>query len=75
MFPFENMEIAVPAGYHEVLTAQFGDYMEPVQGTADHSYPFYGHMEGELIKQIRAVGFQGSVEEFCQEVSCGKLRV
>jgi len=75
MLLFENMEIAAPAKYHEVLTAQFGDYMIPVQGTADHSYPFYGHMEGELIKQIRAVGFQESIEEFCQEVSSGRLRV
>lgn len=75
MLPFENVKIAAPAMYHEALTAQFGDYMVPVQGAADHSYPFYGHMEGELKKQIKAVGFEGSVEEFCQEVSSGRLRV
>lgn len=75
MLPFENMEIAAPAKYHEALKAQFGDYMVPVQGKADHSYPFYGHMERELIKQIRAVGFQGSIDEFCREVSSGRLRV
>ena len=75
MLPFENMEIAVPAMYHEVLTAQFGDYMIPVKGTADHDYPFYGYMEEELKKQIHATGFQGSVEMFCQEVSSGRLRV
>lgn len=75
MLPFENMEIAAPAKYHEALTAQFGDYMVPVQGKADHSYPFYGHMEEELIKQIRTVGFKGSVEEFCQAVSSGRLIV
>lgn len=75
MLPFENIKIAVPAMYDEVLTAQFGDYMVPIQGAADHDYPFYGHMEGELKDQIKAVGFQGSVEEFCQEVSSGRLRV
>ena len=75
MLPFENIEIAAPEMYHEALTAQFGDYMVPVKGAADHDYPFYGHMEGELKKQIKAVGFHGSVEEFCQAVSSGRLRV
>ena len=31
--------------------------------------------ENELKKQIKAVGFDGSVEEFCQAVSSGRLRV
>lgn len=75
MIPFENIEIAVPEKYDAVLTAQYGDYMIPAKGTAYHDYPFYGHMESELIKQIQAVGFTGSVEEFCQKVSNGELRV
>lgn len=76
MLQFENIQIPVPAMYDEVLRAEYGgDYMTPVQGAADHDYPFYGHMEGELKKQIKAVGFDGSVEEFCQEVSSGRLRV
>lgn len=75
MLPFENIEIAAPAMYHEVLSAQFGDYMVPIKGAADHDYPFYGHMEGELKKQIKTVGFEGSIEEFCQMVSSGTLRV
>lgn len=74
--PFEHIQMPVPCGWHEALTVQFGDdYMTPIQGGADHNYPFYGHMEGELMKQIRAVGFTGSAEEFCQQVSSGKLRV
>ena len=73
---FENIQIPVPAMYDEVLRAEYGgDYMTPVQGAADHDYPFYGHMEEELKKQIKAVGFDGSVEEFCQEVSSGRLWV
>lgn len=33
------------------------------------------YMEQELIKQIRRVGFKGSVDEFCEEVASGRLRV
>lgn len=72
---FEGMEIPVPGDYDKVLKAKFGDYTKFVQGKSGHGYPFYGHMEGELKKQIRAVGFQGDVEEFCEAVSTGKLRV
>jgi lipopolysaccharide cholinephosphotransferase len=73
--PFENMNITVPKMYDEVLRAEYGDYMTPVVGTADHGYPFYGHMEQELIHQIRNVGFKGSVDEFCEAVASGRLRV
>ncbi|MFQ7187308.1 MAG: phosphorylcholine transferase LicD [Lachnospira eligens] len=73
--PFENFVVKAPKSYDEVLKAEFGDYMIPVKGTADHMYPFYGHMEQELIKQIRNVGFKGSVDEFCEEVASGRLRV
>lgn len=75
MLPFENIKIPAPAMWDEVLKAQFGDYMTPIRGTADHNYPFYGHMEEELKKQIRAVGFDGTIDEFCREVSSGRLRV
>lgn len=73
--PFENMNIVAPEMYDEVLRAEYGDYMVQVKGAADHDYPFYGHMESELIKQIRNVGFKGSVDEFCEEVASGRLRV
>lgn len=73
--PFENMNIVAPEMYDEVLRAEYGDYIVPVKGAADHTYPFYGHMEQELIKQIRRVGFKGSVDEFCEEVASGRLRV
>lgn len=73
--PFENFSINAPAGYDCVLRAEYGDYMTPIKGCAEHDYPFYGHMEQELIHQIRNVGFKGSVDEFCEEVSSGRLRV
>ena len=73
--PFENITIAVPRGYDGVLKAQFGDYMTPVQGTADHAYPFYKDMQRELGIRIKKSGFNGSVEEFCREVSEGKIQI
>ena len=75
LLPFENIKISAPSMYDEVLKVQFGDYMTPLIGTATHDYPFYGHMQIELEKQIKAVGFNGSVEKFCEEVSSGRLRV
>lgn len=72
---FENIEIDVPVGYQEVLTAEFGDYMQFEKGKSDHGYPFYGHMEEELKKQIRNVGFNGTVDEFCRQMAAGNLRV
>ena len=75
MLPFENIEIPAPAMYDEALKAMFGDYMIPVRGGSDYDYPFYGHLEGELKKQIKAVGFDGTVDEFCREVSSGRIRV
>lgn len=73
--PFEQIQVPVPCEYDKVLKATYGDYMIPVKGESMHDYPFYGHMEDELVKQIRAVGFMGTVEEFCQKVSSGELRV
>ena len=49
--------------------------MTPCQVSGGHDYPFYGEMEEELEKQIRAVGFKGNVDEFCAKVSSGELQV
>lgn len=72
---FENMKIMVPNGYDKILHAYYGDYNKFVKFSSGHSYPFYKHMQKELLKQIRAVGFRGSVDMFCEAVSSGKLRV
>ncbi len=72
---FEGFKLPVPAGYEEVLTNIYGDYKKPVRNAAGHDFPFYAHMEAELIKQIKATGFTGSVEEFCDAVANGRLRV
>lgn len=73
--PFENIEIAVPCGYHEVLTAQYGDYKKPVRGLQAHTYPFYAPKERELLRQLRENGFSGTVDEFCHNVLHGEFKV
>ncbi len=75
LVPFENIQMAVPVGYDDVLKVQFGDYMTPQQGTSGHDYPFYKSMEDALVRQIQAVGFSGTVDEFCEKVSLGELYV
>lgn len=56
---FETMLLPVPKHYHEVLTAWYGDYMTPVQGTATHDYPFYKKqmekLEEKMVKQLYGV--------------------
>lgn len=75
MLPFENIKIPAPAMYDEVLKVQFGDYMVPVRGTADHDYPFYGYREEQLKNRVKSSGFNGTIDEFCREIVSGRLRV
>lgn len=73
--PFEHIMIQAPSEYDTLLTEIYGDYKTPVRGTAAHDYPFYGDMEEELKKQIAAVGFTGSIDEFCEKAASGELHV
>lgn len=74
--PFESMQIAVPVGWHELLVATFGpDYMTFEKGVAGHEYPCYAPEEKKLLHIIRDLGFEDSVEEFCQKVSDGQISV
>lgn len=73
MLPFENMEIAVPWKYHEVLTAQYGNYMEPVRGVADHDYPFYKKQIKACGDFFKKAGFTGELEEFCEMARKGLI--
>ena len=41
MIPFQDMQIPVPKGYHELLTALYGDYMIPVKGWALHDVLYF----------------------------------
>lgn len=41
MAVFENMQFPVPEAYDNLLKSCYGDYMTPVQGTADHTVVYY----------------------------------
>lgn len=43
--PFENTTIPIPVAYDEILTIEYGDWKEPVRGTASHGYPVYKEQE------------------------------
>lgn len=38
---FETIKIPAPAGYHEILTRQYGDYMKPSQISTSHGNIFF----------------------------------
>lgn len=48
--PFETTTIMVPTGYDRILRVNYDDYMTPVQGTADHEYPFWKKLEKTLAE-------------------------
>ena len=41
MVEFEGLKCPVPVGYHEVLTAQYGDYMKLPPESERHSHEYY----------------------------------
>lgn len=51
--PFESVEIAVPVGYHEVLSVEYGNYMERVRNQASHDYPFYNKQLEQLREMVK----------------------
>ncbi len=71
--PFHQMQLAVPGKYHEVLTAMYGDYMAYDKTDRYHNYPFYAKWEEQMASQLRALGFTGTMEEFCQKTQRGEL--
>lgn len=50
--PFENISVALPLEYEQVLQREYGDYMHPVQWAGgDHPYPFF-HKQREQLEEI-----------------------
>ncbi len=55
--PFEDIQIPCPAGYHDILTCSYGNYMEPVMGGSLHEGIFwdpdrpYTDYRGQFAKQ------------------------
>ena len=50
--PFENTMLRAPEKYREVLTAYYGNYSEPVRGSAGHMYPVYRRQETEILNKF-----------------------
>lgn len=73
--PFEQIEIPVPCGYHEALTVEYGDYMTYERGTQGHGYPCYRDEEEMLKRSLEELGFEGTIEDFCQRVLAGEIQV
>lgn len=73
MLPFENMEIAVPSGFDEILKVQFGDYHKMIQERGEHDYPFYKRMEEEFCQELADAGFTESLDVFCNQVLTGEI--
>lgn len=73
--PFHQMQLAVPWKYHEVLSAYYGDYMAYDKTDRYHNYPFYAKWEEQMARQLRALGFTGTMEEFCQKTQRGELNL
>lgn len=49
--PFEDSSIVVPKYYKEILTAQFGNYMEKIIDEKGHEYPFFDKMNAVLANE------------------------
>lgn len=75
MMPFENLDIAVPCGYDEVLTAKYGNYHEMSRDRGGHGYPFYKDMEKSFAKEISEAGYMGTVDELCDKVLSGEINL
>ena len=72
---FENMTIAIPCGYDKVLETLYGDYREVIKFTSKHEYPFYKEMKTEMEAMFSEKNYDFSVEEFCDKVMSGEIRV
>lgn len=66
MHDFEFFKLPVPAGYDEVLTVMYGDYMTPVKRYYSHDYPFYKEQAAELERMLKESGITCSLTEFCR---------
>lgn len=56
---FESIKLPVPAGYEDVLLAEFGDdYMTPKQLFDEHEYPYYRSWQDKLMKYFEANGIK-----------------
>ncbi len=52
VLPFENTNLMAPAYYHNILTAQYGDYKVVRKGLGIHDYPVFKEQEQMLRAAI-----------------------
>lgn len=65
--PFEAIMIDVPKGYHEILSIEYGDYMNPSTAPSFHNYPFYASEEQALRNYLDSHGYTGSINDFIKK--------
>lgn len=46
---FENIQLAVPIGYHDLLKKTYGDYARILRGTSTHNYPVYRKLDPDNV--------------------------
>lgn len=57
--PFENMEMALPVGYDELLRRKYGENnMEPIRAGSSHEYPYYDTFYKHLVERTSADVYQ-----------------
>lgn len=57
--PFDSITIPIPIGYDQELRTWYGsDYMIPVQGMAEHEYPYFRRLEEYLRNEFKKSGVE-----------------
>jgi phosphorylcholine metabolism protein LicD len=78
--PFENALIKVPARYDEMLSYEYGDYLQVVKSGGVHEYPVYAGQEEILRENIGHNPYRytldptellRSVQRYVQRLTCG----
>lgn len=69
--PFEDTKISVPNGYHEVLTAFFGNYMKlpPIESRVSQHDSFYINLKDNVSKEKILKLMEGKINKKAQPLS------
>ena len=69
--PFEDTKISIPNGYHEVLTAFFGNYMQlpPVESRVSQHDSFYINLNENVSKEKILKLMEGKINKKAQPLS------
>ena len=69
--PFEDTQMSIPNGYHEVLTAFFGDYMQlpPVENRVSQHDSFYINLKENVSKEDILKLMEGKINKKAKPLS------